>query len=287
MKHDPSFDAVLDTCLDHVLRDGRSVEWCLQQYPEDVSELEPLLRLALAGRASLDPVPSAAAKARARLALRAALQRRGLRRRRWTAWQGLLAALLAQRPWVPRWAMGVVASLAVVVLGGTGVVAASSNSMPDAALYPVKRAVENVRLALAFDRDGRAQLHSSYALRRVKEMAFAARRGDLRRLQGLTTDAEHHLQQVESSVLGLAEAPERPASLDEAELRRLQLLRTLETLAERQRAQELAWQEALREAPAPAQEALRRARQTTEQRYLAMRLVLERLMALEGARPSP
>ena len=41
---------VLDICLDHVLRDGGSVESCLRRYPHYATELEPLLRLALETR---------------------------------------------------------------------------------------------------------------------------------------------------------------------------------------------------------------------------------------------
>ena len=65
MKQDKQFDNILNECLDRILR-GETVEKCLQSYPEQAPELEPLLRTALATKMAshIQPRPEFKAKAR-------------------------------------------------------------------------------------------------------------------------------------------------------------------------------------------------------------------------------
>ena len=159
-RQNDEFTQVLDTCLDQVLQDGGSVESCLQRYPEHAAELEPLLRLALETRQALDFTPSAAAKGTARIALQEAVHQRATRRRWQTPWR-LLDGFSRQLSGPYRWAMGATAALLLVVLGGTGIVAASSKSLPDQPLYTVKRAVEQTQLAITFDDHAKARRHAA------------------------------------------------------------------------------------------------------------------------------
>jgi hypothetical protein len=60
------------------------------------------------------------------------------------------------------------AMLLVILLTATGLTSASANTLPGDQLYPVKRTVEDVRLALA-SANGRASLHVDFAARRINE----------------------------------------------------------------------------------------------------------------------
>ena len=73
MKQDKQFDNILNECLDRVLR-GETIERCLQSYPDQARELEPLLRTALAAKQAVYIQPRAEFKAQARYAFNSALR---------------------------------------------------------------------------------------------------------------------------------------------------------------------------------------------------------------------
>ena len=201
------FDQILDECLDRILTGAESVEACLQRYPGHASELAPLLHLALESKQALGFTPSAAAKARARLLLQAAIARqeaRGERRWHWPSLPRMTGA--------PRWAVSAAVVVVLMGIGGSGIVAASSDSMPDEPLYPVKRAVEDARLVFTFSSDSKAQLHAKYADRRVVEIAVLSRKGKSHRVESLTADLDRHLRRVQHSAAPEA-VPARPFHL--------------------------------------------------------------------------
>lgn len=70
-------------------------------------------------------------------------------------------------------ALGAAAALVLVLAGATS---AAASSLPGDALYPVKRASEDVRVALTFDAFARTQLLSELTDRRIEELAEIARR---------------------------------------------------------------------------------------------------------------
>ena len=198
------FDQVLDECLDRVLAGGESVETCLQRYPGHASELATLLHLALESKRALGFTPSAAAKARARLLLQAAIARQETRKERRWHWPRL-----PRMAGAPRWAVSAAAVVILMGIGGSGIVAASSDSMPDEPLYPVKRAVEDARLVFTFSSDSKAQLHAKYADRRVAEIAVLSRKGKSHRVESSTADLDLHLRRVQRSAVPEA-VPTRP-----------------------------------------------------------------------------
>jgi hypothetical protein len=165
---------ILDQCLEQ-LNKGQSVEDCLAPYPAIAVQLAPLLRLAqqiAALRQDEQPSPAALQAARQKV-LREAV-------RMSDAHSG--KSSLARIPWrlslqpILRRSMAAVlaASLLLVMLLGTGAVAASANSLPGDALYPVKRASEEVRLLLAFDQQTKAQLQHDMDERRIEEAKAVA-----------------------------------------------------------------------------------------------------------------
>ena len=282
------FTQVLDQCLDNVIQEGATVESCLQRYPQHAAQLGPLLTTALETRRTLDFTSNSSAKDGARLALQTALRQRNARPRR-SVW-GLLIGVSAQLLVGPRrWAVATAAAVALlVVVGGTGMVAASSESVPGQPLYSVKRAVEQVRLTTTFNNQAKAQLYASMASRRSQEMAVVAARGDTKRAERLAIEAEQQLQQVQDNALpGLpvavtqvapgAELNAPPQELID-EMKRLKIdvadKRNLQALQRRleieQKVQDTVFQEQMRKAPEPARKGLETAQQASRQKYQAM-----------------
>ena len=181
------FENILDECIERLLQ-GESVEQCLERYPEHAVQLEPLLRVAKATRetSSVEPRPEFKAQARYQIEslLHAKGQKAGPRR-------------LPLVSWVPRWAVGVAAVFLVILLAGSGTVAASSSSLPGDTLYPVKTATERVWLSLTFSDTAKARLQAKLADRRVAEMARMAERGNTERMEELAARFSAHLKKIE------------------------------------------------------------------------------------------
>jgi hypothetical protein len=176
---------ILDKCLDRMSK-GESVSDCLATYPEQAPELEPLLKTGFAlihESLAVQPTPEFKAKARSQL-------------------QGMLCAKSEKAEtgvripiWHRKWAVAMAAIL-IVLFVGTGTVVASGNASPDEPLYPVKLAVEQVRLTLAFSGVSKAKLHIEFAERRASEIAEMARQEQGDRIPALAGRLAEHLDKV-------------------------------------------------------------------------------------------
>jgi hypothetical protein len=190
VKRDKEFNNILDECLEYILVEGETAEQCLKRYPDCATELEPLLKTAVATSEALAIQPDAEYKARARYHLRSVLE---------DVKPGKRAPILS---WQPRWAMAMVVLLAVVVVGG-GTVVAADNSMPDNPLYPVKLATEQVRVALTPSDIGKAELYATLVDRRVAEIASMVDKGKPQWVESVSQRLRMHLAKMNS--LPLAE----------------------------------------------------------------------------------
>lgn len=153
---------ILDQCL-ALIAQGRTVEECLARYPEQARVLEPLLRTAAQGRRALGtPQPSLGARAAGKGRLLTALGARRQPRR----------SLLPVRGW----ALGA-ASLLLALFLGSGTVLASFQSLPEQPLYSVKKAVEQVELALAPSTESQAHTLVRHSEKRLKEIEALENRG--------------------------------------------------------------------------------------------------------------
>ena len=205
MKTNKEFDNILDECLERLLVNGEPIEQCLQSYPEQAGELEPLLQTALIASKASAVQPRAEFKAKARYQFHSALQEVASRR---------------SRPffsWLPRWAT--VATMAIVlVLAGGSTVAVADNSMPDSPLYQVKLATEQVRLTLTPSQIGKAELCAELVDRRVAEIVYMANKGNARQVESITQRLDECLVMlvVLSSVQMAGGAPEMLAPVPEA-----------------------------------------------------------------------
>ncbi len=210
------FDTALDECL-ALVRAGDDIETCLARYPSHASRLRPLLELAADVRALAPPAPAAAAReaGRARMLNALAQKRAGRPRasafslrgaaRRVAAWFGTRSSKF-KYVWQAAVTMIVVA---MVIISGS--VAASAASLPGDTLYPVKLAVQGVRVNLAFDAATRQQLEEQFEIQRRQDVqtVLEARRQTIVELQGI-------LEQINESnwtVSGLSIALEPETTL--------------------------------------------------------------------------
>lgn len=163
MSKNKEFDNIFDECLTRVQR-GESIEACLAAYPGQSAELEPLLRTALAARQAVAVQPRREFRQRAAIDFQAAIREMPVKATGWGT------------PWRRRF-LEVVAGVVFVLLAGTGLVAASSSSLPDEPLYAIKTATETAWVALTPSDIGKVNLYIKFTNRRVAEIIAMAGEG--------------------------------------------------------------------------------------------------------------
>ena len=156
----------LEICL-QALEHGADLESCLALFPALAEDLRPLLTTALQARSGeVTQVPADVARRGKSRVLQAAAEMRENSSapvvRRW------------QHGWLANrfFRLGVTTSLVLAFLlsGGTGLVSASSSSLPGDHLYPVKRSWEDVRLMFQTNQTDRLQLEQEFEQERVQEI---------------------------------------------------------------------------------------------------------------------
>ncbi len=134
--------AILETCLEQITAGRATVQECLDQYPDLVGELEPLLRAA--ERAQTIDRPSLAPEARARIEARFLAAAESI---------PSVQPVRSSRPTIAltwRWVAVRLALLcACIFFLGIGLITAAGSALPDSPLYPVKRTMEEVWLWLS------------------------------------------------------------------------------------------------------------------------------------------
>ena len=184
---------LLAECADMIVS-GASLAACLERYPEQAAELEPLLATVASVR-ELRSVPQRPADVAA--GSRAAFMGEvfGMQKRRpvilphvpW--WQRIFAAPHPDAPYARP--MGLIAILLIVIISGiviSGSVTLAADALPGELLYGVKTASENVRIFFTPDGEARDELRAAYRQRRIDEaeaVVESRRPIDNLRLQGL------------------------------------------------------------------------------------------------------
>lgn len=159
-------EQILDQCIENV-RQGKTLEEVILQYPDIADEIRPLLELAceLQEIPSLSPSIVGVERIMAKLSdkkhapVKPAVGER---------------VRLFSRPVLIRAAI----LLFCVLFLGWGTVFASSRAVPGDLLYPVKLITENVRIFLAFNRENRAELRIVFSQERLKEFVRKHSQGD-------------------------------------------------------------------------------------------------------------
>lgn len=156
------FTRILADCLDAIEQRGSTFDEYLVGHPDHSAALVELLPIALALRSAPAVAPSPEFRANARRRLVARLSARSVSA---APRRSLAPALVLRRP-----ALIMVLIVAVVAMLGSGIVAASAASLPNDLLYPVKMAVEELRLSLSPDSLNRSNLHLAFAAQRLDEI---------------------------------------------------------------------------------------------------------------------
>lgn len=167
-----SKEDLLANCIDEIESGRRTVEECLASYPDLRDELRPLIEIAQClQQENVAPSPEFKARARARLLEEMRQPEPALPpRRSLPGW--LRPPSLLLKP-----ALAIALVIAGLSAAGSTTIYASQGSLPHDYLYPVKRGVENLRLALTPDPADKALLNSTLAQRRVEEAVAQAKTG--------------------------------------------------------------------------------------------------------------
>ena len=201
---------ILQACLEE-LEQGRSVEQCLAQYPEDAALLEPLLQTALSVGGRLPRTVPVAAQARLRDRVMAEWDRRQRPRRRMLRLP-VLAQLLA-----PRWATVTAAVVLVVAFGSVSTVAAAGGAVPGDLLYPVKEFREEAQLWFARSSEAKVEMYTRMVKERAEEVReLAAQEEDRSNAISQALDRlDRHLAALDAVMKDkLQREPAAPAIID-------------------------------------------------------------------------
>lgn len=153
---DAALEKTLIEALDALER-GDSIDLILSHYPDEATELRPILETA-AQLPNLPPAPSASARAESHRTL---LQRAQQLREE--------ASRPKDSPAGPRFLFSFVSILVVLLIAGAALVPASAGAIPGDTLYPVKRGIESMRLILASE-SGESQLRRQFEKERNSEV---------------------------------------------------------------------------------------------------------------------
>lgn len=162
----PTIEEALDQCIEQ-MRGGAPINAVLAAYPDYADELRPLL---LAGSA-LAAFPEPAVTVRG---LMHALSREAVTPRPHRGTKRLARFFVFPAPVWLRAAAGVVVLFTV----GWGVSSISAQAAPGDWTYPVKRAIERVRLLLTLNANNEAELRITFSERRLAEAVRRFERGE-------------------------------------------------------------------------------------------------------------
>ena len=163
----------LEVCLESIDH-GMDIETSLARYPDIADDLRPILEASANARAMAvsAPSPDVVWRNRAKFLQRTAEMREAQVQSSSTRnWFNLL-----------RRATVALTVLAIVFMSGTGLVRASSNTLPGDNLYPVKRTWEDVSLLFTFDVTRREALeieHENNRLQEVQELFAKGRSAEV------------------------------------------------------------------------------------------------------------
>ncbi len=188
---------IVEECLE-LLRQGRSLEECLERYPDEAAELEPMLRVAFSVRSGLAadlPLP-------ARTRMRSRVLAEWDRQHQPRSWNLRLPSLLPGSALFPRWAFAAAILVLALALGGLGTNTAAANTVPGDILYPVKELREGVELWFARSPKAKVEMYTSLVKERVDEVKkMAAReRADLDAISDALARMEGHLTALNTVV---------------------------------------------------------------------------------------
>jgi|GEM_PF-3486481 len=187
---DQELSNALEDCIKLMLEDKSTIDDCLKQYPHLKKELEPLLVTTNKLQTTTPVKPREEFKEAARRRLMQKLEapvpldRQRIRPRR------MMIRLLA-------------ASLALVLLF-SGVAAASTNSLPDSPLYPIKRIVEQAQMLTKTNTKSHAFAHLRLAEKRLAEAEAMTKKEKTKLAKNATEDMNREIENALEYILQLS-----------------------------------------------------------------------------------
>lgn len=162
-------ELLLDNCIKE-LRNGKSVEEYLAEYPHLVDQLKPLLMLVEKIEAVPQPEPAPEAMSATLITIGQQLANRAMDHKEVNIYRKkhkIISFLnIFQRPKLI-WALNAAFVLLIIVFGVTTI---SANSLPGDLLYPIKLVTEKVKFLLTFDSEKKAELRLTFSDKRLEEM---------------------------------------------------------------------------------------------------------------------
>jgi hypothetical protein len=180
---------VFNECADRMLA-GCSVEDCLRSYPNQANELKPLLETLRVARQACAVDPRPGFRARARNQFRNAVAE--------------TCQLQTKPGWRWNWSFATVTPVvvALLMLSGGGVIAASAYSMPDQPLYTIKLGLEQAQLRFTPSSGGKVKLYALMADRRANEIGSMAEKGNVVLAESTAERMEESLNMIATALLG-------------------------------------------------------------------------------------
>lgn len=211
VKNRESIEQLLQVCLELLFSGKETVDSLLARYPDQAEALRPELEAAAmlhAWKQELSPRPGFVAASRKRMVAR-------IRDEAVTS-PSLLQSLtdpLFWQFWLSRnlvrlSLVGVLVLVFILNLGRVAVV--SQQALPGDRLYPVKRAIEQVELAVTVGDTGEAALNLKLTERRLSELQGLARAN---RYEHLSASVEELENQVNQTIQSLDEAADEDVEL--------------------------------------------------------------------------
>lgn len=180
------FQDILDESIDSIISGRETVESCLAKRPDAGRELEPLLCIAYQSRGALKiEVPEG---------VREATREKVLAKAREMSCTGRAASrhkLQSEKRRFLLRPVAIVTALTVMLFAGTAV--AATMSAPDNILYPLKEGLEEMRVAIAFDKLDKAGIEVGHAESRLDEIESMVDQNKPEYVQSLLLNYDSHM----------------------------------------------------------------------------------------------
>jgi hypothetical protein len=202
---------ILDDCITRLQSGDDGIKALRHDFPHQAQELAPLAEIARQLSSGLH-APAASADFARNSKIRLLNRLRAAQTPTKAAKPRMLAT--KQLSWRPARAIATLLIAFALLLTSTGVARASSDALPGDVLYPVKRGVEEIRLAVTFNESGDAELLNAFTTERVDEIEALILAGRDEYLDDALEDYEVMLERLVAQVTQLSQSEDQK-SLDQ------------------------------------------------------------------------
>tara|TARA_B100000676_G_scaffold304913_1_gene358034 strand:+ start:3370 stop:4380 length:1011 start_codon:yes stop_codon:yes gene_type:complete len=193
-----NYNKILDECIDLILNQNYSIKDCLVKYPELQNDLSQDLLLATSVNEKFKRTINEETKTKSKtLLLKKFNDKEKYQSISLNKISGKFVKAIPSI--ISRWSSIAAAILIFSTIGTTTLVSASSDSNPDENLYPVKRAVENMRLTLTFNSEKKNELRMGYSNKRIEEITSMANKGVFEKIEILQQDLEKNIEIISNN----------------------------------------------------------------------------------------